>query len=140
MMDRHFRYNEHFKLSFDLSEGYEKLLQTLSEDELKELLDEIEYEIENTAHLVFTESQLQVPVDTGLLKSTGKITKIRDSTGIEYDITYGTDYGLWVHEVPMNHDGIGEKDKYLEDPVKVQETPFVKQLKKIVETYFGGGV
>lgn len=126
-----------FKMEFSLK-GYQPLLDLLSPAELDVLLKEIEFEINDTLHLIFAESQLQVPVDTGLLKNSGKINLAkRDPQGLEGTITYSTDYALWVHEIPMNHDGEGEKDKYLEDPTKAQEAYFIKTVKQIMETYFG---
>lgn len=126
------------KLEIDLT-GYEKLLNTLSTTEVETLLDAIELEIEDTAALVFSESQLEVPVDTGLLKSTGKIQPIqRNDDGIETAITYTTDYALWVHERLEIRHKPPTKAKYLEDPMKRHSGFFAASLKDIIETYFGG--
>jgi hypothetical protein len=128
-----------FKVELDFT-GYKDLLDLLSPDELDELLQAIEVEINGALALIFAESQHQVPVDTGLLRASGQIHWAKkDEGGIEGSITYGTHYALWVHEIPMRHDGEGEKEKYLEDPVKEYEGAIARRLKFVIEHYFGGG-
>ncbi len=127
-----------FKLSVEL-EGYEKLLSTLDGSELEELMEAIELEIENTQQLVFTESQVLVPVDTSLLKQSGRPEPItRDSNGIEALITYNTHYAVWVHERMELRHNAPTQAKFLEKPMREQASHFTKALREILETYFGG--
>lgn len=125
-------------LSIDLT-GYQKLMSKLSLEELDELLDYIEKEIEDTQALVFFESQRIVPVDTGLLKNSGRMHEIkRDASGIEALISYHTHYALWVHErteIP-HYNPVGARAKYLEEPLANHADDFVKRLRGTIEDYF----
>lgn len=70
---------------------------------------------------VFEESQYQVPVDTGALRSSGFITQpyvIGNQVAIS--IVYGqaaAPYALWVHEILEHYHKPPTKAKFLEDPL-----------------------
>lgn len=52
-----------------------------------------------------TSREHYVPVDTGLLKSTGTVSEEK-SSATEYTIklSYSTDYAIFVHEIPAHHE------------------------------------
>ena len=74
--------------------------------------------------LAFAASQREVPVDTGILKNSGILTRpYMDGGYLVVDISYGgaaADYALIVHEDMESRHNEGTKAKYLEDPVKRQ--------------------
>jgi hypothetical protein len=74
--------------------------------------------------LAFAASQREVPVDTGILKNSGILTRpYMDGGYLVVDISYGgaaADYALTVHEDMESRHNEGTKAKYLEDPVKRQ--------------------
>lgn len=72
------------------------------------------------------ESQKIVPVDTGLLRNSANSrveTLGRQVTAI---VSYGTDYGIYVHEDLEARHKPGKQAKYLSDPL-------VKHQKKIAD-------
>ena len=73
------------------------------------------------ANEVFAESQIQTPVDTGTLRSSGHVTPPVAAAGhIVVEIGYGgaaREYAYWVHERLDLHHAPPTKAKYLEDPV-----------------------
>ena len=83
------------------------------------------------AQEAFRLSQQVVPVDTGVLRSSGNVTQYRRGNVAEAWIRYGgaaSSYAIYVHEIPPNSGGIGGKGnkhasptqwKYLERPVKL---------------------
>lgn len=66
----------------------------------------------NIAKKIFDLSQKYVPVDSGHLKSTGKIVK--NSIGT-YSIVYSADYAVYVHEIVENKHEAPTRAKFLED-------------------------
>ena len=76
------------------------------------------------AALAFAASQREVPVDTTLLKTSGKLSHpYMLGNDLVVDITYGgaaAEYALIVHEDLSARHNEGTKAKYLEDPVKQQ--------------------
>lgn len=74
--------------------------------------------------LAFAASQREVPVDTGILKNSGVLSRpYLDGGYLVVDISYGgaaADYALTVHEDMEARHNEGTKAKYLEDPVKRQ--------------------
>lgn len=74
------------------------------------------------AAVIFEESQDEVPVDTGILRSSGQLGLPKIEGGeLVVDITYGgaaADYAIYVHEdLEMRHQP-GKKAKFLEDPAR----------------------
>lgn len=64
------------------------------------------------ANQILAESQILVPVDTGFLKSTGKIVK--NSIGT-YSVIYTAPYAVYVHEIIDNWHKYPTQAKFLED-------------------------
>ena len=56
------------------------------------------------------------PVEFGRLRSTGHVKPPKTRRGlVEVVMAFGTDYAIWVHEIPARHDT--GKAKFLEDNV-----------------------
>lgn len=68
------------------------------------------------AEKVMTESQRQVPVDTGRLKNSKFVDHRNDRDGVVSTIGYRTEYAIHVHERDRNYRGSG-KWQYLRDPL-----------------------
>jgi len=72
----------------------------------------------------FAASQREVPVDTGILRGSGQLSKpFLMGKDLVVEIKYGgaaADYALIVHEDLEARHNQGTKAKYLEDPVKRQ--------------------
>lgn len=64
------------------------------------------------ADQILATSQLLVPVDTGFLKSTGKVVK--NSIGT-YSVVYTAPYAVYVHEIIDNRHNFPTQAKFLED-------------------------
>jgi len=82
--------------------------------------------------LAFAASQREVPVDTGILKNSGILTRpFLDGKDLVVEISYGgsaSDYALIVHEDLEATHNEGTKAKYLEDPVKRQVVGMADRL------------
>lgn len=89
--------------------------------------------INDAAEEIFNESQRRVPVDTGNLRSSGRIEPADERT-LTAEISYGgtaADYALDVHEAHATN------SKYLEEPAR-QLAPNYKQhvtinIKRVTE-------
>jgi len=108
-------------------------LKRLEDKARKAMLAELRYE----AMKLMTESMLEVPVDTGTLKSSNFVTD-PEQTGDVWRVRLGyrAHYALAVHEIPappLKSDGgrsashVVGKWKYLEDPMKRAATGFAKR-------------
>lgn len=82
--------------------------------------------VNETAELVFTDSQRDVPVDTGNLKASGRIEPAEGSE-ILARVSYGgtaAEYALAVHETHAS------KSKFLEAPARERHAQFMQDLRK----------
>ena len=83
---------------------------------------------------IFSESQEEVPVDTGRLRASGGVYPPLFIRRPVVTIGYGTNYGLYVHEDPKKRHGpaigrgAGQKYKFLEDPFNRAMTTFRTKL------------
>ena len=60
---------------------------------------------------ILDRAQTKVPVDTGFLKSTGRVKQIKDG----FEVVYDADYAIYVHEdIDAKHPNGGQA-KYLEE-------------------------
>lgn len=99
------------------------------------------------AQMAFNESQNLVPIDTGILKSSGHITSPKvTSDSVEITIAYGgpaTDYAFIVHERVYAPSGKKvyhrppTRAKYLETPVKRRAKGMSQRLSKFVKRALG---
>lgn len=73
------------------------------------------------ATLIFNQSQILVPVDTGALRGSGGVSAPQNtSDGVAVDIFYGgpvVPYALYVHEIQGNYHEPPTQAKYLEQPL-----------------------
>lgn len=99
-------------------------------------------ELRREAEDTFRETQRQVPVDTGRLRASGRITPVRKDSngrtriGIEYGGP-GVSYAFWVHEINKNYRRPGSKWHYIIDPMleaaRGMERRLRERLKPILE-------
>jgi len=60
---------------------------------------------------ILDRAQAKVPVDTGFLKSTGKVVQVEDG----FEVRYDADYAIYVHELVENKHPNGGQAKFLEE-------------------------
>lgn len=93
------------------------------------------------ANDAFNESQIEVPVDLGVLQSSGHVT-LPEWAGhqVTISIVYGgasANYAVYVHEdLEARHDP-PTKAKYLEDPVSRASMTMAARLGERVRSYLG---
>ena len=91
------------------------------------------------ANTVLNESKKIVPVDTGTLKSSGKVSPPKVVEGaVEVEISYGgaaSQYAGIVHEDPTAKHAPGKTFKYLEIPVMAHQDKFVRAVMERFATY-----
>jgi len=78
--------------------------------------------IQNTAALIFNEAKRLAPVDTGIMRSTGRIVKILSQTGPRIEVQFGGGaakaYTIRQHEdITLRHKS-GKSAKFLEIPAQ----------------------
>lgn len=86
-----------------------------SEEVMKKIFTQVLAEIEATAEKIFTESQAIVPVETGQLRDSGKVSKEVSGNSATVYVSYDTVYAVRQHEEPFAH-APGKSFKYLEKP------------------------
>ena len=80
---------------------------------------------------VMGESKKRTPVDTGNLRATGHVKKPeRKAASVSVTLAYGTDYAIYVHEVPASHKS-GQM-KFLESAVKDNAKGMADRLRRRV--------
>lgn len=77
-------------------------------------------------------SQKEVPHDTGALQNTGHV----EEKGDEVIVGYNKVYAARLHENPQYRFQKGRKGKYLEDPLKNNESVFNEFLNKEMQEAF----
>ena len=82
------------------------------------------------ANVIFANSQVLVPVDTGVLRGSGGVSAPQMGTrGYFVDIFYGgpaAPYALYVHEIIGNYHNPPTQAKYLERPL-MDRIPAIQQ-------------
>lgn len=98
------------------------------ERDYKEGIEAGERELERAlTRYVFKPSQALVPVDTGLLKSTGHVRVGRDGNDrLHGSVVYDTDYAIYVHENPAARHKAPTQWKFIEQP-------FVDNAERVAE-------
>lgn len=87
---------------------------------------------------IFTESQTQVPVDTGFLKSGGYITPpAMNSNGAHVEIGYTAPYAPEVHENLSARHAPPTKSKFLSDPLNAATPGFRNRLMTRLRSVLG---
>ena len=80
---------------------------------------------------VMAESKRRTPVDTGNLRATGH-TKLPERRGgkVSVRLAYGTDYAIYVHEVPASH--ASGQSKFLESAVKDNAKGMTARMRAVI--------
>jgi len=116
-------------------ERMQSLLAKASDDQKRIYADTMRAE----AQRIMNESKKIVPVDTGALKTSGRVEMpVITPNGIEVTIGYGgpaAPYAGIVHEDPDAQHGPGKTYKYLEIPVKAAEDKFFRAVAEQFITY-----
>jgi len=117
-----------------------KVTVELNTSKYLKLLDNINKKLDNTSERalqrmgqeLLKKSKLEVPIDTGKLKSSGKV---KSSKKDEVTVGYYTKYAAIIHEKKSLNLKNG-KEKYLEDPLKnnlsLWQKIFAEELGKIL--------
>jgi len=84
---------------------------------VREVENEVAYE---QANEILRTSLREVPHDTGNLQNTGQTRSLTAKNG--HMVLYDTDYAAKMHENPQFDFQKGRKGKYLEDPIKQNES------------------
>lgn len=96
------------------------------------------------AQLVFADSQVLTPVDTGALRSSGQVKPpMVDGDGVVVEITYGgaaAPYALYVHEDPEARHASPTSAKFLEIPVLTHVDDMTQRIADRIERLMQGGV
>lgn len=91
---------------------------------------------------VFMQSQFEVPVDTGALRSSGYVTQpFIVGNEVAIAIVYGqaaAPYALWVHEILEHHHEPPTKAKFLEDPLTNSIDDFRIGFRRVLEAALEG--
>jgi len=86
--------------------------------------------VTDVAYEVLRLSALEVPLDTGMLLTSGSVQPSHDDK--EKLVGYNKVYAARLHEHPEYHFGNGRKGKYLEDPIKMNL--------RVFQTYFSKAI
>ena len=101
----------------------------------------LEQSLYREAAAVFTQSQVEVPVDTGNLRNSGKLgLPFSESGQVVVEISYGgaaADYGIYVHEDLEARHNPGTNAKFLEGPLKRQTKGMATRLTASVARALG---
>ena len=83
----------------------------LGDDDVKLIVQGLTIRSLKIALAILDRAQTKVPVDTGFLKSTGRVKQIKDG----FEVVYDADYAIYVHEdIDAKHPNGGQA-KYLEE-------------------------
>lgn len=89
--------------------------------------------LKECAYGIMAESVREVPVDTGRLRQSARVGKVRYAgMDLAIDLGYGTDYALAVHERTDVGHKVG-KAKYLSDPINRWRPKITEKVGKAVE-------
>ena len=115
-----------YSFTLDGIDDLQKVLKNLK-DQSGEVMGQALYE---EANVIFANSQVLVPVDTGVLRCSGGVSAPQMGTrGYFVDIFYGgpaAPYALIVHEIIGNYHNPPTQAKYLERPL-MDRVPAIQQ-------------
>jgi hypothetical protein len=112
----------------DFDDLNEKISQMI--DEVPDLVEKALFE---EATIVLNMSQELVPVDTGRLRNTGRVTVEKVPNGFSAAITYSTDYAIYVHEDLTKYHKFPTQAKFLEQPARERLPNLLSNISKRVE-------
>lgn len=103
---------------------------------IKKVTDNSEQALMVVAERIFSESQDEVPWDTGELARSGSVKRTGEK---QVTIRYSKEYAAKQHEeASYSHPG-GRKMKYLEDPLKRNFSTVIKEVGNAVRITTRGG-
>lgn len=115
-----------YSFTLDGIDDLQKVLKNLK-DQSGAVMGQALYE---EANVIFANSQVLVPVDTGVLRGSGGVSAPQMGTrGYFVDIFYGgpaAPYALYVHEIIGNYHNPPTQAKYLERPL-MDRIPAIQQ-------------
>ncbi len=122
-------------------EGIDDLIGRLKGKVLADAKQNVSAELYQFGEEIMAESKAIVPVDTGALMNTGKVTlPVEKGDVIEVTAGYGdesTDYALYVHEElqapsggPIKYTRPGSGPKYLERPALAKASELPERVKR----------
>lgn len=89
--------------------------------------------------IVFRESQIEVPVDTGNLRASGYvIPTLRRKRHFAVTVGYNTHYMVWVHDMHRKRTGNG-KSRYLADPFNYRRPRMFEYVRALTKRYVKTG-
>ena len=107
----------------------------------EEILSVVGYSTMLEAFKIMNESKKECPVDTGLLRSTGRVDDaVIEGGSVRVDLGYYTNYAIFVHEDLTKHHVWPTKAKFLEDPINRAMPEFEQLVAKRAEHYIREGV
>lgn len=80
--------------------------------------------VNEVAEVTMTDARSRTPVRFGILKDSGKVSRHATARRLEADLTYGTEYAIWVHERTELRHSVGEA-KFLEKALTKTAATFV---------------
>lgn len=90
--------------------------------------DKVAAALYREAELIMAESKKRTPVDTGNLRATGHVKPPTVKGGkAEVVLAYGTEYAIYVHEIPASHPT--GQSKFLESAMKQAMPGLTKRLR-----------
>ena len=82
----------------------------ITEDKVELIIKGLNVQSLKIALKILDRAQTKVPVDTGFLKSTGRVKQIKDG----YQVVYDANYAIYVHEIE-NYKHKNGQAKFLEE-------------------------
>lgn len=92
--------------------------------------------LNEVAEVTLTDAKERTPVDTGTLKSSGKVSEHATLRKHQAKLTYGTEYAVWVHEQTNLKHRVGEA-KFLEKALQKTAATFVQTMVDKVRSRIG---
>lgn len=86
---------------------------------------------------IMAEAQRRTPVDTGRLRASGRVSLPVRSSNPSITLSFGTDYGIYVHERTELRHPVGEA-KFLENAVKAATPGYLDRLAARIDNYVSG--
>lgn len=97
---------------------------------ISEFRDEFKKGFYQEGQRIMRKSKKQCPIDSGRLRASGRVHKpVQDMKGnVSMDLSYGTNYAVYVHENLEAYHKPPTKAKFLEDPVREELPHMVENI------------
>ena len=95
--------------------------------------------LNEVAELTMTDAKDLTPYEHGVLKDTGKVSEQAVPAKLEAQLTFGTDYAVYVHEIPPSRARHPHGQwKFLETAVNKREATFSQDVGRGIRERIGG--